>query len=137
MIRQEKPPMEYEDLTRQIIGCAYQVYNAMGFGFLESVYHQCMVIELNNQGISAKSEFPIEVLYDGRPVGNFEADLFVEGKVIVELKSVRVLALAHEVQVVNYLKATGIDTGLLINFGERKVEVKRKFRCLLNDGEES
>ena len=117
--------MEHEELTKQVIGCAYRVYGAMGHGFLESVYEQCMLIE-----IAVANQHPIQVRYDGQVVGDFVADLFVENAVIVELKAVRTLAISHEVQLVNYLKATGIDLGLLINFAESKVEVKRKVRVL-------
>lgn len=124
------PPMQYEELTRRIIGCAYTVYNTMGFGFLESVYEECMMIELGKHGIHVEQQYPICVSYDNRVVGTFAADLFVEGTVMVELKSVRTIAPAHETQLVNYLKATGTDVGLLINFGESKVEVKRKVREL-------
>ena len=121
---------QHEDLTRQIIGCAYRVYNTMGFGFLESVYEKCMLIELAKLGLGAKSQHPITVYYEGHVVGEFFADLWVREEVIVELKSVRAIATAHETQLVNYLKATGNDVGLLINFGEAKVEVKRKVRQL-------
>ena len=122
--------MEHEELTRQIIGCAYRVYNSMGHGFLESVYEKCMLIELGKLGLRAVNQHPIQVYYDGQVVGNFEADLFVENAVIVELKAVSALLRIHEVQVVNYLKATGIDVGLLLNFGGQRVEVKRKLRVL-------
>ena len=122
--------MEYKNLTEKIIGCAYNVYNKMGFGFIESVYEKCMAIELKKAGLQANFQFPILVHYDGQLVGEFFADIFVEGKIIVELKSVRQLAKAHEVQLVNYLVATNNDVGLLINFGEQKVEVKRKVRVL-------
>jgi GxxExxY protein len=102
----------------------------MGFGFLESVYEECMMIELTKLGLSVKQQHPITVCYDNRGVGVFTADLFVEDTVMVELKSVRTIAPAHETQLVNYLKATGTDVGLVINFGETKVEVKRKMREL-------
>jgi GxxExxY protein len=122
--------MEYEELTRRIIGCAYTVYNRMGFGFLESVYKKCLLIELSKEGIQAESEVSIRVQYDGQLVGEFIADLLVEGVVIVELKSVRALTEAHEVQLVNYLVATGKQVGLLLNFGPETAQVKRKLRAL-------
>ena len=122
--------MEHEELTRQIIGCAYRVYNAMGYGFLESVYENCMLIELRKLGVRVENQRPIKVYYEGEVVGNFEADLFVQDAVIVELKSVSALVRVHEVQLVNYLKATGIDVGLLLNFGDQRVEVRRKLRVL-------
>lgn len=124
--------MEHEDLTRRIIGCAYTVYNTMGFGFLESVYEKCLVIELLQTGLRVHSQKSIAVTYGGQIVGDFTADLVVEDKVIIELKSVRRLNKAHEIQLVNYLVATGIPVGLLINFGENKAEVKRKVRQLTN-----
>ncbi len=122
--------MQHEQITEKIIGCAYHVYNAMGFGYLESVYKKCMVIELGKECLRTEVEKPITVYYDGEEVGQFFADLVVEDGIIVELKSVRTLAKAHEVQLVNYLVATRTDVGLLLNFGEQKVEVKRKVRTL-------
>ncbi len=122
--------MEHEELTERIIGCAYQVYNTMGFGFLESVYEKCLMIELREAGLEVESQTPIEVRYKGETVGEFVADIVVEDIVILELKSVRRIVLAHEIQLVNYLVATGRPVGLLLNFGERKVEIKRKVRDL-------
>ena len=122
--------MEHRDTTEQIIGCAYAVHNKMGFGFLESVYEKCMLIELEKAGLKAKAQAPIRVLYEGHTVGEFFADLFVEDCIIVELKSVRRVVRAHEVQLVNYLTATNTDIGLLLNFAELKVEVRRKTRVL-------
>jgi GxxExxY protein len=125
--------MEYADLTEKIIGCAYRVYNTMGFGYLESVYEKCMLIELEQVGLHAGEQQPIEVCYNGIPVGDFIADIMVEDTVIVELKSVRHLNPAHGTQLVNYLVATGKPVGLLLNFGESKVDVKRKVRSLKSD----
>ena len=125
--------MEFENITEDIIGCAYKVYNTMGFGFLESVYEECLLIELRKAGLKSENQKPITVLYEGEIVGNFIADIFVEDSIILELKSVKTLAKAHEVQLVNYLVATGMNVGLLINFGQEKVEVKRKVR-VLSDG---
>ncbi|MBM3980113.1 MAG: GxxExxY protein [Planctomycetes bacterium] len=122
--------MEHDELTRPIIGCAYRVYNALGSGFLESVYEKCMLIELRKLGLFVENQFPIRVHSDGEVVGNFEADLFVEKTVIVELNAVSALLRVHEVQLVNYVKATGVDVGLLLNFGDQKVEVRRKLRVL-------
>lgn len=122
--------MQHEQITQKIIGCAYRVYNRMGFGFLESVYEKCMLIELAKAGLKVESQKPITVRYDSEIVGEFIADLLVEDAVIVELKSVRSLAKIHEAQLVNYLVATGRDVGLLLNFGEQKVEVKRKIKTL-------
>ena len=122
--------MEDRKLTERIIGCAYRVYNRMGFGFLESVYEKCMLIELNKEGLDADSQKPIKVYYDNVIVGDFVADIIVKDSIILELKSVRRIIRAHEVQLVNYLVATRKAVGLLLNFGERKVDVKRKVRIL-------
>lgn len=122
--------MKYIDLTQKIIGCAYRVYNAMGFGFLESVYEKCLLIELRKAGLNAEAQKPIKVFYEGEVVGEFVADIIVEDVIIVELKSVGRIITAHEVQLVNYLTAMYRDVGLIINFGERKVDVKRKVREL-------
>ncbi len=119
--------MKDEALTQRIIGCAFKVHNTLGAGFLEQVYENALRIELTKQGLHVKQQAPIEVFYEGQMVGNYFADLWVEGRVIVELKAVRALSKAHEVQLVNYLTATGVDTGLLLNFGP-SVEIKRKFR---------
>lgn len=122
--------MQYEELTEKIIGCAYHVYNTMGFGYLESVYEKCLLIALRKIGLQAEAQKPITVSYEGEIVGEFYADILVENLVIVELKSVRQLAKAHEAQLVNYLVATGQEVGLLLNFGELQVDIKRKAREL-------
>jgi len=126
----EARAMEHRGLTETVIGCAYRVYNRMGFGFLESVYEKCLMIELRKAGIHAEGQKPIEVHYEGEVVGEFIADVLVDDRVIVELKSVRRIIKAHEVQLVNYLVATGKEVGLILNFGETKVEVRRKIRTL-------
>ena len=118
--------MENDVLTGQIIKCAYKVHNTLGFGFLEKVYENSLVIELENSGLKADQQKAVKVLYDGKPVGDYVADVIVNDDVIVEIKSVSTLAKEHEVQLVNYLKATGKPRGLLINFG-RSVDVKRKY----------
>ena len=122
--------MEYKKITKQIIGCAYKVYNKMGVGYLESIYEKCLLIKLRNSGLEAESQRPIAVYYDDQLVGEFLADIVVNELIILELKSVRQLAKAHEMQLVNYLVATGKPVGLLINFGELGVEIKRKVREL-------
>lgn len=122
--------MKHKEITEKIIGCAYEVYNKMGFGFLESVYEKCLIIELKKKGLKTESQKPISVKYDDEIVGDFKADLLVEDEVIIELKSVINLSKIHEAQLVNYLVATGKPLGLLINFGEQKVNVKRKVREL-------
>ena len=123
--------MEHEKLTEKIIGCAYRVYNRIGFGFLESVYENCMLIELCKANMNAESQKPITVYYENKVVGEFVADIIVDDTIILELKSVRRIIKAHEVQLVNYLVATGKSVGLILNFGERKAEIKRKIRELL------
>jgi len=120
--------MDIDGLIRKVIGCAYEVYNKMGFGYQESVYENCLKVEFRKHGLRAEFQRPIKVNYDDENVGNFVADIFVENVLIVELKSIANLNKIHEAQLVNYLIATGIDDGLLINFGEQEVEVKRKFR---------
>ncbi len=125
--------MQHEELTQKIIGCAYRIYNRMGYGFLESVYEKCLFIELQKLGLLAEAQKKISVYYEGEIVGDFIADLIVENEVIIELKSVSCIVKAHEVQLVNYLTATKTDVGLIVNFGENKVEVKRKVRSLLPD----
>ena len=122
--------MQYEELTEKIIGCAYRVYNKMGFGFLESVYEKCLLIELKKEGLLVESQKAIIVKYENEIVGQFIADMLVEDAVIIELKSVKHIMQAYEIQLVNYLVATGKEVGLLLNFGEKKVEVRRKVREL-------
>jgi len=122
--------MEHKNVTETVIGCAYRVYNKMGFGFLESVYEKCLLIELHKAGLDAESQKPITVYYDDEIVGEFVADIIVNDTIILELKSVRRVVKAHEVQLVNYLVATGKPIGLILNFGESKVEVKRKVKDL-------
>ena len=117
--------MKHQDLTAKIIECAYKVHKKLGFGFLESVYQNALMIELDKAGLSAEPQAPIKVFYDDRIVGDFIADIIVEDKVILELKSVKELHPAHEAQLTNYLKATGIEVGLLINFAE-SVQIKRR-----------
>lgn len=122
--------MKHEELTEKVIGCAYTVYNKMGFGFLESVYEKCLLIELEKAGLKVVAQDPINVFYDGELVGEFFADIIVEDTIILELKSARRVVRAHEVQVVNYLTATHKEVGLILNFGPEKVEIKRKVRTL-------
>jgi len=122
--------VQHKELTKKIIAAAYHVYNKMGFGFLESVYEKCLLIELGKIGLKTESQKPIIVEYENEVVGEFKADILVEDTVILELKSVRQITRAHEVQLVNYLVATGKQVGLILNFGEQKVEVKRKVKDL-------
>lgn len=120
--------MDHEVLTGKIIGCAMTVHRTLGPGFLESVYQRALFHELQKAGLRVESEKAIVVKYDGIEVGVFSADLLVEDVILVENKALRALAPAHEVQLVNYLTATGIDIGLLLNFGAERLAYKRKHR---------
>ena len=119
--------MENDALTKKIIGCAFKVHNTLGPGFLEKVYENALRIELEDLGLRVKQQEPINVNYQGQVGGEYYADLWVNECVVVELKAAQQLVKQHEVQLVNYLTATGIDCGLLVNFGP-SVQVKRKFR---------
>jgi GxxExxY protein len=127
MDRIEKQPKRY-DLCGEVIGAAMKVHSTLGPGFLESVYQNALIWELRKGGFKAEAERPISVHYDGQLAGAFTADLLVNDSLIVELKSIQALAKAHEVQLVNYLVATAIDEGLLLNFGAERLEFKKKFR---------
>ena len=116
---------KYAELTEKIIKAAQNVHNKLGYGFLEKVYHSAMVLELRKTGLEAASEKAITVCYDGQVVGEYFVDIVVADKVILEIKAVQTVNSAHEAQLVNYLKATNIDVGLLLNFG-KSLEVKRK-----------
>ncbi|MBL9001038.1 MAG: GxxExxY protein [Phycisphaerae bacterium] len=118
----------HERVTSAIIGCAFEVINELGAGFLESVYHRALRVALAGKGLRVELEHSIAVMFRNQRVGEFYADLFVEGVVIVELKAVKALAPEHQAQVINYLKATGIEVGLLINFGNPTLEFKRLAR---------
>ena len=117
--------MKHKELAGKIIECAYKVHNILGFGFLESVYQNALLIQLQKCGLKAEKQRSVKVFYDGQIVGDYIADIIVEGKIVLELKSVKELHPAHEAQLINYLKATGIEVGMLINFSE-SVEIKRK-----------
>ncbi len=115
----------YQNITSQIIACFYKVYNTLGFGFLEKVYENSLKIELEKSGLKVQKQKPINVNYEGQLVGEYFADLVVEDKIILELKAVETLIQEHEYQLINYLKATEIEVGLLLNFG-KKPEIRRK-----------
>ncbi|MEK7238570.1 MAG: GxxExxY protein [Nitrospirota bacterium] len=114
-----------KELTEKIIKIFYKVYNKLGYGFLEKVYENALMIELRKEDIYAINQSPIKVSYDGEIIGEYYADILVEGKVLLEIKAARNLAEEHEAQLLNYLKATDSEVGLLLNFGP-KPEVKRK-----------
>jgi len=115
----------YQDLTEKVIKCFYTVHDALGEGFLESVYEKALMIELEDAGFKAESQRSLNVYYKGRLVGDFKADIVIADKIVIEIKAVSRLAPQHEAQLINYLKATGIKVGLLVNFGE-KLEFKRR-----------
>ncbi len=119
--------MLYKDLTEKILQCAFEVINELGSGFLESVYEKAMIIALKEKGLSVYSQKPIKVYFRKKVVGEYFADLFVENKVIVELKAVKLILPEHKAQVINYLKGTGVKIGLLINFGNKKLEYNRLY----------
>lgn len=116
---------EENTITEAIIGSAYDVANALGAGFLEKVYENALKYEVVKRGFQVEQQKAITVLYDGVVVGEYFADLLVEGRILVELKAVRSLDDIHAAQILNYLKAPGLRTGLLLNFGTPRVEVKR------------
>ena len=115
----------HADITDKIIGCAYKVYRILGAGFLEKIYENALIIELQQIGLNVIQQYPIKVNYKGNIIGDYYADLIVENSVIIELKAVNELSKIHETQLVNYLKATGVEVGLLISFGD-DVSIKRK-----------
>jgi GxxExxY protein len=113
------------EITEQIIGAAFEVHNVLGYGFLEKVYENALLVELSQRGLKAETQKIITVRYKNAIVGDYVADIMVEDKVIVELKTEAQYNKMHEAQLLNYLKATGITVGLLINFGKEKCEFKR------------
>jgi GxxExxY protein len=120
--------MEHEGLTKVIIGCAMTVHRKLGPGFLESVYRNALAHEIRKANLPLQCGCRIQVCYDGVAVGNFVADMVVDGCVLVEIKAVQTLGPVHGAQLVNYLVATRIETGLLLNFGSESLQFKRKFR---------
>ena len=115
---------KHRELTQKIIGVFFDVYNELGNGFLESVYENSMALALREAGVDARQQAPVSVSFRGQIVGDFRADLLVQNAVMVELKAAKALDSAHEAQLLNYLKATEIEVGLLVNFGP-KPELKR------------
>jgi len=114
-----------KELVYKINSCVFEVYRELGHGFLERVYEKALLIEFNSQRLKAQAQVPIQVHYKGEIVGDYYADLVVEDKVIIELKAQEHLNKAHEAQLLNYLKATKIEVGLLVNFAYPKATVKR------------
>jgi len=117
--------MLHEEITSAIIAAYYAVYNTLGYGFLEKVYENALILELQKRGLTVKQQVPIKVYYGGQVVGEYFADLLVNDLVILELKAAEQIIKAHEAQLVNYLKATDLEVGLILNFGP-KAEFKRK-----------
>ena len=117
--------MKHHDKTRKIIDAFYKVYNTLGFGFLERVYQNALFLELKDAGFQCKEQQPIKVYYNDQQVGDYYADIIVDNSIILELKAMEALCEEHEFQLINYLKATEVEIGLLLNFG-KKPEFKRK-----------
>lgn len=128
--------MNINDVTEKIIGCAYRVSNTLGAGFLEKVYENALVHELQRQGMGVQQQYSIKIFYDNTMVGDYVADLVVEGSILVELKTARVLDDVHTAQCLNYLKGTGMHICLLINFGNPKIVIKRIIHGLFIDDEQ-
>ncbi len=125
MIHYKEITMKKGDLTEKVIGHAYQVSNTLGTGFLEKVYENALAHELQKNGLKVKQQHPITINYDKKIVGEYVADMLIEDVLLVELKAVETLDKVHFAQCLNYVKATGHETCLLINFGRPKVQIKR------------
>jgi GxxExxY protein len=119
---------DMDALTESVIGCAYAVGNKLGCGFLEKVYENALCLELRKKRIGAEQQYPLSVYYDGIVVGEYFVDILVERRLLLELKAVQRFDEVHMAQCINYLKATGLSVGLLLNFGAAKVQVKRIVR---------
>ena len=124
-----QPNFQHGDVTGLIINAFYTVYNKLGYGFLEKVYENAMIIEMENLGLEVKRQYPISVFYNGKNIGLYYADLIINDCVIVELKAATQIASAHEAQLTNYLRATNNEVGLLLNFGQ-SAEFKRKVHSM-------
>jgi GxxExxY protein len=122
--------LKHHELTEQIIGVFFDVYNELGHGFLECVYEEALAIALTQAGIGIRRQIPVSVWFRMQPVGNFKADVLADGKVLLELKAARTIDLVHEKQLLNYLRATDVEVGLLLNFG-----AKPQFRRLVYENE--
>ncbi|MGH9634325.1 MAG: GxxExxY protein [Candidatus Angelobacter sp.] len=124
-MQREKPLLLYSELTEQILGVYYDVYNEIGHGFLESVYANCMAIALTEARLDVQRELPIPVWFRTQQVGQFRADLLVNQRVLLELKAVQALDRSHEAQILNYLRATELEVGLILDFGGTKPQFRR------------
>ena len=116
---------ELNDITKRVIGCAYEIHRVLGCGFLEKVYENALMHELGRHEIRAEQQVSMKVYYDDAVVGEYFADIVVEGVVLVELKAVSSLETVHEAQCLNYLKATGLRVCLLLSFGKPRLEIRR------------
>ena len=128
--------MNINDITYTINGAVFEINNILGPGFLEKVYEKALLVELKSRGMKAENQVPITITYKAEIVGEYFADIIVEDKVIIEIKTVEKLEKIHEAQVLNYLKATGLHVGLLVNFKHQKADIKRMV-LNLDEGEES
>ena len=117
--------IQLQTSTELVIGCFYKVYNTLGYGFLEKVYERALLIELRKQGLTCEAQTPILVYYDGERVGEYFADILINDELILELKASETIVMDHELQLINYLKASNVEVGFLMNFG-RKPEIRRK-----------
>jgi len=120
--------MNTREINELIIGSSYRIYNKLGFGFPESVYRNCLLLELQKMDLQAEGQHPVKTYYEGQLVGKFVADVLVEKKIIVQIKSVDKIIPVNEKQLVSYLAATQAETGLIINFGENKIDIIYKHR---------
>jgi len=120
--------MKYEELTGQVLKCAFEVHNALGCGFLEKVYEKALIHELKSCGLNVETQKAMRIEYKGENVGNYIADLVVNDKVIVELKTAACLTMIHKAQTLNYLRASGHEVALLLNFSKPRLEYKRVVR---------
>ena len=118
----------YKDLSYKIVGLAMEVHSKLGYGFLEKVYENAMMVLFRREGIHAKQQAPITVYFDGEVVGDYYADILVEDKIILELKAIEKITDVHRAQTLNYLKATGLRLAILINFGRQRLEHERFVR---------
>jgi GxxExxY protein len=128
MNAQQDGTFEHDPLTEAVIGCVFRVANGLGSGFLEKVYENALIHELRKSGMEAKQQVLVSVDYDGQNVGDYIGDIIVEGRLLLELKACKALEDVHLAQCLNYLKATGIPTCLLINFGSPKPQIRRVSR---------
>lgn len=118
---------KHSDLTEQIIGAFFAVYAALGYGFLENIYAKALMIELKKRGLNVQGQLPIHVYYDDQLIGEYFADIVVNELVILEIKAAKALIAEHEAQLLNYLKATPYEVGLLLNFGPKPETKRRSF----------